>query len=264
MLQLPLPFADLPSAVGTIIEGEPFALGDQELDLFERATWLDKAYPEDAAEFPEQIIEGFLLLSMLDAVLQFTSSHDKSSMWGLNYGLDRVRFVSQVHVGERIVPRYEVAAVEPKDVGFKVLRKCTFTLEGSGKVAMTADWWSFVSRAERSSAAGAAPDGERSSVRQTRRLERPIPRGGPHSWRRRGSVRLPRTATPRSGDFSAAACSAVQRRTEQNSVGRVAQDSTTAANASESPLLHMVIPDPTMMFIFPTQVNARRGLGPTS
>lgn len=136
-------FDDLPNLVGTVITGEPFSLGDREQELFERGTWLDKAYPADAPEFPERIVEGFLLLSMLDAVLQLTNSHDTSSMWGFNYGLDRVRFITQVHLDEQIVPTYEIATVEPKNLGLKVLRKCTFTLADSGAVAMTADWWTL-------------------------------------------------------------------------------------------------------------------------
>lgn len=65
-------------------------------------------------------------------------------MWGLNDGLDRVRFIAPVHLGDRIVPSFEIAAIGPKDLGYKVLRTCTFTLEGTGATALTADWWTFV------------------------------------------------------------------------------------------------------------------------
>ncbi|MBP2328161.1 crotonobetaine/carnitine-CoA ligase [Kibdelosporangium banguiense] len=139
-------FEDLPSMVGTVVRGEPFALGDEESELFHRATWLDKVYPEDPADYPENLVEGFLLLSMLDAVARMAQPAAASQVWGLNYGLDRVRFVSQVHWGDTIVPAFETLDVQPKDVGFKVLRRCTFTVEGHERPAMVADWWTLVLR----------------------------------------------------------------------------------------------------------------------
>ncbi|MBP2327204.1 crotonobetaine/carnitine-CoA ligase [Kibdelosporangium banguiense] len=140
----PVKFDDLPSTVGMVVQGKPFALGNEESDLFHRATWLDKAYPEDPPEFPENLVEGFLLLSMVDAVSRMAGMSDADTMWGLNYGLDRVRFTSQVHLGDRILPTFETLEVVPKDLGFKVLRRCTFTKEGHDRPAMVADWWTFV------------------------------------------------------------------------------------------------------------------------
>jgi len=137
-------FEDLPASIGSVIVGAPFAVAAEDQERFEKATWLDRAYPRDAPEFPGTLVEGFLLLSMLDAVLQLADPTDSTSMWGLNYGLDRVRFIAPVHLGDRIVPSFEITAVEPKDLGYKVLRRCTFTLEGTGATAMTADWWTFV------------------------------------------------------------------------------------------------------------------------
>ncbi|MFJ7213674.1 AMP-binding protein [Amycolatopsis sp. NPDC098790] len=137
-------FADLPATVGTVVHGEPFALGNEERELFYRATWLDRAYPQDPADYPENIVEGFLLLSMVDAVARLAQRDAGSQVWGLNYGLDRVRFVSQVRLGDTIVPSFETLEVVPKDVGFKVLRRCTFTVEGQERPAMVADWWAFV------------------------------------------------------------------------------------------------------------------------
>lgn len=144
MTNSPIRFDRLPDSVGTSVTSEPFVLESNDLDLFERATWLDRAYPEDPPEYPATLVEGFLLLSMVDAVLQSTNSDDTSTMWGMNYGLDRVRFVSPVHIGDRIVATFEIAAVASKGKGYKVLRKCIFRAESSREVLMTADWWVFV------------------------------------------------------------------------------------------------------------------------
>lgn len=138
-------FEDLPNTVGAIVEGEPFALGAADSELFARSTWLDKAYPSgDVPEFPEDIVEGFWILAMLDAVHRFATAADDDTMWGLNYGLDKVRFITPVHLGDILIPTFETLAVTPKDQGFKVLYHCTFRHEASGTPAMIADWWTFV------------------------------------------------------------------------------------------------------------------------
>jgi len=138
-------FEGLPSTVGQVVYGAPFVLSEEDIENFHKGTWLDRAYPEDSVpDYPETLIEGFHLLSMLDAIARFSSGHADDEMWGLNYGLDSVRFVSQVHRGDRIVPTFETLAVDRKDDGYKLLRRCTFTVEGQPRPAMIADWWTFV------------------------------------------------------------------------------------------------------------------------
>ena len=140
-------FDELPSTVGRVVVGEPFSLSSDDIEHFERGTWLDQAYPDGSVpDFPETLIEGFHLLSMMDAVARFALRDESSDLWGLNYGLDKVRFVSQVHHGDRIVPTFETLEVTPKGDGYKLLRRCTFTVEGSETPAMVADWWVYVLR----------------------------------------------------------------------------------------------------------------------
>jgi acyl dehydratase len=133
-----------PARVGEVITGEPFIVSQVDVDRFESGTWVDRAYPGGAVpEFPESLVEGFHLLSLVDPVLQFALGDSRGQMWGLNYGLDNVRFVSQVHIGDRVLPRFETLEIQPKDGGFKVLRRCTFTVEGAERPAMVADWWAY-------------------------------------------------------------------------------------------------------------------------
>lgn len=138
-------FDELPNTVGSVVVGEPFCLGAEDNEFFHRATWLDKAYPNgDVPEFPDEIVEGFWLLSMLDAISRLSAGTNDDQMWGLNYGLDRVRFVTPVHLGEMITPTFETLQVVPKDGGYKVLRRCTFQVDGHEAPAMVADWWGYV------------------------------------------------------------------------------------------------------------------------
>ncbi len=134
----------LRATIGQVTTGEPFCLSNDDVDHFEKGTWLDKAYPDESVpEFPDTLIEGFHLLSMLDATARFALGDSVHEMWGLNYGLDKVRFVSQVHRGDRIIPSFETVEVVPKHPGYKLLRRCTFTVEGHSTPAMVADWWVF-------------------------------------------------------------------------------------------------------------------------
>ncbi|WP_166459690.1 MaoC/PaaZ C-terminal domain-containing protein [Amycolatopsis pithecellobii] len=139
-----LAFESLPATVGSVLEGEPFTLDDEDSSHFQRGTWLHKAYPHGyVPEFPETLVEGFHLLSMLDAVARSANGHP-DNMWALNYGLDRVRFIRMVHRGDVILPRLETLEVTPKGSGYKVLRRITFTVEGTDTPALVADWWSYV------------------------------------------------------------------------------------------------------------------------
>lgn len=146
-----------PAVVGEVIVGEPFVVTRWDVDRFESGTWLDRAYPDGTIpEFPETLVEGFHLLALVDPVLQFALGDKRAQMWGLNYGLDSVRFVSPVHIGDRVLSTFETLRVEPKDQGFKILRRCTFAVEGAERPAMVADWWAYqlprgvVERARRS------------------------------------------------------------------------------------------------------------------
>jgi acyl dehydratase len=58
----------------------------------------------------------------------------------LNYGFDRVRFISPVPAGARIRSRHLLKAVEPKAGGVAVTQTCTLEIEGADKPALVCDW----------------------------------------------------------------------------------------------------------------------------
>jgi carnitine-CoA ligase len=127
------------------VTGKTFTISAEQQELFDRATWLDQAYAEgDADEFPETIVEGFLLLSLLDALSRFAGLVDPDTTWGLNYGIDRARFVSPIYFGDPIVPEFEVLEVKHKHDGYLVLQHCTLTVEGADRPGVVADWWGLI------------------------------------------------------------------------------------------------------------------------
>jgi acyl dehydratase len=60
---------------------------------------------------------------------------------GVNYGLDRVRFLAPVKSGARVRGRFTLDSVEEKAPGQLLLRHIvTVEIEGQEKPALTAQW----------------------------------------------------------------------------------------------------------------------------
>jgi hypothetical protein len=133
---------EIHSLVGRIYEGDPFVITREERDTFERVTWIDRAYPDpDPDGLPEDIVEGFHSLALLDAVARFASpSAMRRPGIGYNYGLDRVRFTSPIRIGDRVRSRFEVTDVSRRGNGYITRRHCELTVEGAGRPALVADW----------------------------------------------------------------------------------------------------------------------------
>ena len=98
--------------------------------------------PERAARespFKETIAHGFLTLSLLSELGKRAMSVGGVRM-GLNYGLNRVRFVSPVPAGARIRGRFTLAAVEEIKGGVQAMWSVTVEREGSEKPSCVAEW----------------------------------------------------------------------------------------------------------------------------
>lgn len=139
---------DLAVLVGRVIETR-FTVGDESRRLFERATWLDREYGEALGQggaFPAGMVEGFHLLSLLDAVTHpfFEFSPERWVSW--NYGLDRVRFIRPVVDTDELLLRAEIAEVKAKDPGYLIRFDCAIYAERADELVLVAvaDWLAFV------------------------------------------------------------------------------------------------------------------------
>ena len=90
------------------------------------------------------IAHGFLTLSLLTKLV---GSVPQDPAWldglamGVNYGFDRVRFLSPVKVGSRIRASVEVKDVAQKDPNtVQVTQSVTVEIEDEAKPALVADW----------------------------------------------------------------------------------------------------------------------------
>lgn len=96
--------------------------------------------PARAAETPwgVTIAHGLYTLS-LGPKFQYELYEVVGSAYPLNYGFDKVRFLSPVKVGSRVRMHQELLAVEPLANGLKFRVLATFEVEGQEKPACVAE-----------------------------------------------------------------------------------------------------------------------------
>lgn len=90
--------------------------------------------------FGSTIAHGYLTLSLLPAMQQSLGVMPTGVAAALNYGADKVRFITPVKAGARIRDRVTLVAVEPKGPGRTLMTtRHTVEIEGEEKPAMVAD-----------------------------------------------------------------------------------------------------------------------------
>ena len=97
---------------------------------------------EKAAQTPfgGTIAHGFLTLSMLAKMGEDTGIVPENLAMGVNYGLDKVRFLAPVRAGKRIRPHIEIISVERKDQNrFLTKQLISVEIEGEETPAMVAE-----------------------------------------------------------------------------------------------------------------------------
>jgi len=134
-----------------IAVSEWLEIDQNRVNLFADATddhqWIhvdvDRARRESPYGAP--IAHGFLTLSLL-ARFSGELLRAEGVRLGLNYGLDKVRFISPVRVGDRVRARYTLRSLTDVDGGVQVSWTATIEIEGTEKpacVAQTLVRWLF-------------------------------------------------------------------------------------------------------------------------
>jgi len=99
---------------------------------------------ERAAETPfgTTIAHGFLTLSLLSMLGSKNGGMKlENSIMGINYGLDKVRFINPVKVGAKIRARFQlVNAEEKKPKHYLMKHNVTIEIDGEEKPALIAEW----------------------------------------------------------------------------------------------------------------------------
>ena len=103
--------------------------------------WIHVDPVRAASELPSKttIAHGFLTLSLLSTLIRESIAFTGLRM-AINYGLNRVRFVSPVPSGSRIRALITLQSIDAVTGGFQVTWQVTVEREGGDKPACVADW----------------------------------------------------------------------------------------------------------------------------
>ena len=90
--------------------------------------------------FGGPIAHGYLTLSLVAATVMELGVIPADAATGLNYGLDKVRFIAPVKAGSRVRTRVSLLSAEPQAGGRVLLKlQCTLDVVGEAKPALVAE-----------------------------------------------------------------------------------------------------------------------------
>lgn len=90
--------------------------------------------------FKTTIAHGFLTLSLLPQFMPQVIQIKGGMRMGINYGLNRLRFVSPVRSGGRIRARFVLRSIKEFAEGLEIVYLVTVEGEGSEKPCLVAEW----------------------------------------------------------------------------------------------------------------------------
>lgn len=131
--------------VGTEIGVSDWLTIDQDrIDGFANATqdhqWIHVDRDRAAqGPFGTTIAHGFLTLSLVVALTSDLEIDVGEPKMGINYGLDRVRFITPVPSGSRVRARVELTSVDDAGDCLQMKRTVIMELEGEERPAMVAE-----------------------------------------------------------------------------------------------------------------------------
>jgi len=136
---------DLAACVGQeVAVSDWITITQEQVNQFAEATgdhqWIHvDVQKAKAGPFGGPIAHGFLTLSLLPRLFESSIEVVESRM-GVNYGLNRVRFMSPVPVGGRLRGRMKLLSAEPiADHGLQMTWETSIELEGAPKPACVAE-----------------------------------------------------------------------------------------------------------------------------
>jgi acyl dehydratase len=135
---------DLEAAVGSPAQFSDWVTVSQEqINQFADATgdhqWIHVDVERAAAgPYGSTIAHGYLTLSLISELLFGLIEFDGSPTV-INYGLDKVRFLSVVRVNSRVRASAQIAAVTPIEHGARIHTTVTIEIDGEAKPALVAE-----------------------------------------------------------------------------------------------------------------------------
>lgn len=139
--------AELKSLIGhEVAASDWFEVTQSRINDFADATedhqWIhvDVDRAKSDSPFHSTIAHGFLTLSLLPHLAAQALKVEGEFKMGINYGLNRLRFVSPVPAGSRVRARFTLQQVEDVAGGVQLTWSVTCEIEGGAKPALVAEW----------------------------------------------------------------------------------------------------------------------------
>ncbi|MEE2682621.1 MAG: MaoC family dehydratase [Actinomycetota bacterium] len=130
------------------VAGDWFEITQERINDFADTT-IDHQFihidPERASQTPfgGTVAHGFLTLSMLvhlSTSIPVESPRMEGVLMGINYGLNKVRFINPVPAGSRVRATAQAVDVVLKGNAVDMTRMMTVEIEGQDKPALIAEW----------------------------------------------------------------------------------------------------------------------------
>lgn len=146
-----LPIDDYRALAGTEVGVSDWVLVDQaRIDAFAECTGDDQFIhvdPVAAAHTPfgTTIAHGYLTLSLIPAMTYASVPRIDGATMGVNYGMNRLRFMAPVRSGKRVRGRFTLVAVDPRpDGSYQSTVAVTVEIEGETKPALIGETVSLI------------------------------------------------------------------------------------------------------------------------
>jgi len=95
--------------------------------------------------FGSTVAHGFLTMSLLSIMSYEVMPVIEGTTMGVNYGFDKLRFISPVKAGSRVRGRFVLAEAKlRKDKELQSRTNVTIEIEGEDKPALVADWLGLI------------------------------------------------------------------------------------------------------------------------
>ena len=147
-MSTPVTLEELKALVGQELGASPWReVSQEDIDRFAEVTddrqfiHVDPARAKAETPFGGTIAHGFLTLSLLSALAAEVMPRLEGRRMGINYGFDRVRFLSPVRAGARVRGRFRLTDVAMRAEREVMIRYAvTVEIEGEPKPALAAEW----------------------------------------------------------------------------------------------------------------------------
>jgi acyl dehydratase len=139
---------EIKAKVGTEIGVSDWILVDQDrIDRFAEVTedrqfiHIDPVRSAAETPFGGTVAHGFLSLSLLSRMGEDAFLQPPNVKLGVNYGFERVRFMSPVRAGKRVRGRFKLVSADERRPGqWRFVHEVTVEIEDEKKPALTVEW----------------------------------------------------------------------------------------------------------------------------